>query len=132
MTARDGRISDPEKIFTNLHVNWVRASATGLRRVLVDSDGGNLHLATYADDVLENCDVCGAFDMAPRVPIAGASAVSTFNEKLQGGLLFLSALIALHAVDMFPKYSLLLPAHSKDPQEVWGGWAHLALPSAFR
>ena len=49
-----------------------------------------------------------------------------FNEKAQAGLLFLDDLIALHSVDMFSEYTLLLPFQSKNPKEVrdviCGGW----------
>ena len=86
--ARGDSISDPEQIITKLHANWGHASANQLKRELVDSDGGMSHLANRADEVLENCDVCRAFDKAPRVPIAGTSAVSMFNEKVQVDLLF--------------------------------------------
>ena len=67
----------------------------------------------YVDEVLEHCEVRQAFQNAPDVPIAGASAMSTPD------VLFLSDIITLHAVDMYSKYSLLLPEHSEDPQEVW-------------
>ena len=53
------------------------------------------------------------------MPIAGATAVSMFNEKAQAGLLFLDDLIALHAMDMYPKYSMLLPVPSANPRDVW-------------
>ena len=117
--ARDDGSSDPEKINLKLRVNWGLASANQLKRVLVDSDGGMSHLANYAVGVLGNCDVCRAFEEAPHVPTAGASAVPMFNEKAQVDLAFLGDLIRAHAMDVFPKYSLLPPANSKNPQEVW-------------
>ena len=40
--ARDGILSDPKEIILKLHANWGRASARQIRRVLVDSEGGNL------------------------------------------------------------------------------------------
>ena len=72
----------------------------------------------HVDEVLDHCDVCRAYGKAPHAPIAGTSAVSTYNEKAQGGLLLLGDLIALHAAEMFPKYSLLPPVQSKNPQEL--------------
>ena len=71
------------------------------------------HLANRVNQVLETCDVCGAFDKAPHVPIAGTATVSAFNEKVQADLLFLDDLIVAHAMDVFSKYS-------ENPQEVWG------------
>ena len=77
-----------------------------------------MHLVRFADEVAEQCEVCRAFDKAPRIPIAGTSTASAFNEKLQIDLLFLGDIIALRIMDMFSKYSLLIPARSKNPQEV--------------
>ena len=37
----------------------------------------------HVNEVLELREVCRAFDKVPDVPIAGTSAVSMFNEKLQ-------------------------------------------------
>ena len=45
-----------------------------------------------------------------------------FNGGAHVDLLFLDDIIALRAVDMFSKYSLLRQVHSTDPQEVWGGF----------
>ena len=50
--------------------------------------------------------------------------MSAFNEKLQIDLLFLDDLVALHVMDMFSKYSLLIPVRSKNPQEVWGAFCN--------
>ena len=84
-----------------MHVNWGHALLAQLKRVCVYPDGGYSHAANRADEVLENCDVCGAFDKAPHVPIAGTSAVSLFNEKVQDDLPLLGDLVVLHATDMF-------------------------------
>ena len=96
------------------------------RGASVDSENGNSHLVNFADEVLEHCDVCDALDKAPHVPIAGASTASVFNEKVQVDLPFSGGPIALQAVDMFPKYSLLPPVQSKNPHKVrdvfCGGW----------
>ena len=63
--------------------------------------------------------MCGAFDVAPHVPIAGTSAVSMFNEKAQVGRLFLDDLIFAHVMGVFSDFSLLLPVQSESPREVW-------------
>ena len=62
-------------------------------------------MVNFVDDVLDHCDVCRAFDEAPHVPVAGTHAVSMFNEKVHVDPLFLDDLIAVHAMDMFSKYS---------------------------
>ena len=72
-------------------------------------------MVNFADDVADHSDVCQAFGKAPHVPTAGAAAVSMFNGEVQVVLPFLADLIALHAMDVFPKYSLLLPVQSENP-----------------
>ena len=105
--------------------------------MLGDSDGINSHSANYVDEVLENCDVFGAPDKAPHVPIAGASAVSVFNEKVQVDLLFLADLIVLHASDMFTNTRLFFLSNPRLLRKAGmfsaeDGWAHSVLPSASR
>ena len=56
------------------------------------------HLVNQVGQVLGPCDVCMAFDKAPRVPIAGAATVSAFNGKVQADLLLLDDLIVAHAM----------------------------------
>ena len=51
---RGDGISDPKRIIIKLHVDWGQASASQVKRVLVDSDGGMSHLATHVDAVLGN------------------------------------------------------------------------------
>ena len=84
------------------------------------------HLVNHVDKALETCDVCRAFDKAPHIPIAGPTAVSAFNEKVHVDLLSLGDLVMARAMDVFSKYSLLRPAQSENPQEVWdafcAGW----------
>ena len=68
---------------------------------------------------------CRAFDRAPHVPVTGSPKVSTFNEKLQVGLLFLHGIIVLRVTDVFSKYSLPMPVRPKNPQEVRDSFASL-------
>ena len=113
---RGGYIWGPKKIIIKLHVTWGRAPANQPERVLADSESGNSHLVNFADGALEHCDACKAFEKAPHAPIAGTLRVSMFNEKVQVDLPFLGDLIALHAMDTFSRYSLLLPVQSKNPR----------------
>ena len=76
--SQDDSISDPKKIIMKLHANWGHASATQLKRVLVDSDDGMSHLVYHVDKVLETRGVCRAFDKAPRIPIAGTATALAF------------------------------------------------------
>ena len=85
--ALNGCQSDPKKIATKLHVSWGHGSAQQLRRVL-ESDGDNLHLLTCVDEVLEQRDVCRAFDRAPNAPVARTPAVALSDENLQADLPF--------------------------------------------
>ena len=65
-------------------------------------------------DVLEHCQDCGAFEEAPRIPIAGTSAALASNEKLRADLLFSDHAIALHAAGVSSKYPLWVPARFKN------------------
>ena len=60
-----------------------------------------------------------AVSKAPHVPEAGGSNVSMFDEKLQVDLSLLGDTIALRVMDVCSKNSLLIPARTKRPQEVW-------------
>ena len=85
--AMNGCLTDPAKIVVKLHVIWDHVSAQQLRRVL-ESDGDNLHLLTCVDEVLEQRDVCRAFDRAPNAPVARTPAVALSDENLQADLPF--------------------------------------------
>ena len=80
------------------------ASSQQLMKVFVDSGGEHMHSANYVDEVLQHCEVCPASGKAPRVPIAGASAVSMICEKLQADLSFSGELIAPRAMGVCSKY----------------------------
>ena len=116
--AMDGCLPDPEPIVVKSHVNSGHASAQQLKRVLVDSSGGNMHMVKYVGAALGKRDACRPFDAAPHVPIAWAPALSMFNGELQVDPLFLGDLIASRVIDAFSKYSHLLPFRSKNPKEV--------------
>ena len=114
--AQDVSASDPKRIITKLRTFWGRASASQWKRILADSDGGMSHLIERVDIVLGKCEVRRAFDKAPLLPTAGASTVSCFNVRVQVDLLFLDDVIAAHAMDVSPKYSLLRQVKLKNPQ----------------
>ena len=65
-----GRLSGPKKIIMKLHVNWGHVSAQKLKRVLVDSNGGNMHLVTLVGEVSDQCKVRRASDESPHIPSA--------------------------------------------------------------
>ena len=71
--ARYGTPLGPKKILMELHANWGRASAQQIRRAQMDSQGDNLHMLHYVDQVLEHTEVCRVFGRAHHVPIAGTS-----------------------------------------------------------
>ena len=89
------------------------ASGNQQKRSLADQDGGNFHLVDNADEVLEQCEVCRAFDKAPHVLAVGTSTASMSDEKAQVDLMFSGNLIDPHAMDMYPKYALPLPVRSE-------------------
>ena len=92
-----------------------RASAQRLKKVLVDSGGGDMRSANYVDGPLEHCEVRRALGSAPHVPIVSTSAASEFHEKLQAGLVFLDDIISLRAMDAYSKYTFRVRGN---PQEV--------------
>ena len=102
-----------------LHINWGHASATQIKRVLVDAEGGTQSLIQHVDEVASQRDTCKAFERAPRIPISGTSTVSMFNERLQMDLLFLEDIVALHFMDVSSKYSIPTRVRPKNPRTVW-------------
>ena len=120
----------------------------------MDSDRGGPYFANYVDGEREHREVCRAPDKAKHVPIAGTYAVAMPNEEAHvdlpfldadgrrcsarhGRHLFLVTIVALHAMDVRSKYSLLLPVHSKilmrsRMPSVAAGWSFLDHPSASR
>ena len=106
--TRDVWPSDTEKIIMELSADWGHASAQRLKRVLVDSDGGDMRVANFVDGLLGRCLVCRAFDNAPRIPIAATSAMSISDEKMRVDHLFPGDIIALRAIGCVPE---VFPVH---------------------
>ena len=125
-TLRDegnSETSNPEKIITKVDINWGRASATQIKRVLVDAEGDTQSRIQHVDDVVSQRDACKAFEKAPRIPTPGTSSVSMFNERLRTDLLFLDEIITLQIMHVFSKYPILARARSEHPQEVWDAFS---------
>ena len=53
--------SDPSTIIMKLHINWGHASATQIKRVLVDAEGDTQSLVQHVVDGVAQRDVCKAF-----------------------------------------------------------------------
>ena len=115
--APDGNLPDTKKIVTTLRVNRGHAPAQQLKRVVADSEKGNMHLLTCVDEVCARREVCQAFEKAPHAPAGGTSTVAMFNERLQVGLLVLGDIIALRVMYVYSKYSLRVPVRARTPQE---------------
>ena len=62
-----------------LRVKRGHASAQRWKRELVDSGRNYMHLLTFVDAILTQCEVCQAFEKAPHIPAAGTSPVVTSN-----------------------------------------------------
>ena len=80
--ALDGEKSDLKEIVRKLHVNWGRASPQQLKRTMAEADWKANSLIPLVDDVVRECEICRASDVAPAIPVAGTSSVSSFNEKV--------------------------------------------------
>ena len=81
-----------------------------------------MHSLIHVDEVLEQCELRRPSEKAPHVPVAGTPTASIPNEELQEDLLFLGGIPALHATDVFSRYSLLIPVRPKNPVEVRGAF----------
>ena len=112
--AQDDSISDPKKIIMKSHSSWGHASAWLTRM--------EVRLIWWT--MWKRCwrPVTCVRPLIRRIAFqfSGSTTASAFNEKVQVDLLFLDDLIVMHAMDVFSKYSLLRPAQSGNPEEVWG------------
>ena len=59
----------------------------------METDGDHVLLGTQSDGVVEQRKQRRACDNAPHAPLAGASTLSVFNQKLRADLLFLRAIL---------------------------------------
>ena len=100
-----------------LHVDGGRASAQQLKSVVADSDRNYMHVLHYADEMPEPCDVCGASAKAPQTPIAGASAVSMYNQNSHTNLLSPGELSSLRATNVVSGRSEGPQARSENPHK---------------
>ena len=80
---------------------------------MTDADGAGVTVLTVAGSGVGECDVRATFGEAPRLPLAGTSLASAFNEKVQADLLFLGSLIAIHSMDLFSRRPMLVFASQK-------------------
>ena len=115
-----GNLIDPDAITARviaekLRVNLAHASAPQLKRILTDADGVGATVLKMAGSVVNDFGVCAAFDTVPHLTVAGTSSASAFNGKGQADLRFSDGLIALHAMNPFPHYSVLGLASSGNP-----------------
>ena len=86
---------------------------------MAEADGKANSLIPLVDDVVRRCEICRASDVALAIPASAASSPSSSNEKVQVDLLFLGDIIVLRVFDLFARYSRLVPARPKTPEEVW-------------
>ena len=103
-----------------------------MKGALLDTGGADQRLPDAAGEVVSQCEVCQAFEKAPNFPAAGASPASPFNEKIQVGLLFVDAAIALRAMDSRSEYSLSVKACSENPLDMRDALADSRIASVGR
>ena len=128
--ARDPGTSDPMNIRLKLRPHWRRASARQFERVFSGWGGKYQELLDRLDEV-----VCQAFEKAPHLPVAGTSSAMPLNEKLQVYLLVLDETVALRAMDMCSKYSVLvkmrpIPMEGMDRWKFVPSWRFGPIPPA--
>ena len=78
-----------------------------MRRIWLDASEIGTTVVKAADTVAGECDMRPTFDEAPHLLEAGTSMASAFNGEVQVGLLLPDNLIPPHALDLFPRYSML-------------------------
>ena len=100
-------------ILKKLRVNWGRAAASQIKRILTDAGRLGTNVLKVDVPAVRERKACVAFGKAPRLPAAGTSVASAINGKVQVGLLFLGNLITLHSMGLFSCYSLSVTAPSK-------------------
>ena len=97
-----------------------------MKRVLADAGSGAVNLPPYVDAVLEDCEARMACDKTPHFPVARASTVAAFSEKIPPDLFVLDDMTALRGMGAFPKNSLLVQVRSENTGNVWdafcGSW----------
>ena len=99
-------------------MTWGHASPQQLKRAMAEADGKANGLIPLVADVAREREICRAFYVAPAIPVACTPSASSSNEKVQVDLLFLGDLVALSVLDIFSRYSPLVPARPKNPEEV--------------
>ena len=92
----------------NLHVRWGHDSASHLKRIFSDADGVGATALKVADSVVDECDARAALDNAPRLLASGTSLASACNEDVQADPCVPDNPITLHAMGLFPRYSMLV------------------------
>ena len=117
--ALDGEKREPKEIGCKLHVNWGHVPSQQLKRTMAVADGKANGLIPLVGDVVRECEICRAFDVAPAIPASATSAVSSPNEKVRASLPVSDDLITLNVLDLVPRYSALVPVWSKNPEEAW-------------
>lgn len=73
-------------------------------------------LVNYADEVLEQREICGSFDNTCTFRLRPRRWRQPSQETLRATLLFPDAATALYATDVFPKHSLSIAARPKKPR----------------
>ena len=77
-------VTDPNETSARLiakksRVNRGNTPASQLKCILKDADGVGVAAPKVAGSVVEECDICAAFDEAPHLPVAGSLLVSALD-----------------------------------------------------
>ena len=88
-----------------------------MKRISVDAQGAKHRLSDWVGGAASRCEVCQTSGKMPNLPVAGTSSAPSFDGT-QAGPLLLGNVIALRAMDVYPKYPLVARVGSKNPLEV--------------
>ena len=86
---------------------------------MAEAGGEANGLIPLVGDVVRECEICRAFDLATAIPVSGASMASSFNEKVLADLLVLSDPTVAHVLDLFSRYPPLVPVRPTNLGDVW-------------
>ena len=123
--AMDSGDHEAGGIAKKAHLDWGRAPARELQRLLVVGGGAKKRSLVSADEVVGQCEACEAFGKAPRLPAAGTSPASSVGGELGVALSLRGDGIALRAMDVYstvPSWFWGSPGNPPDVSHVSAGF----------
>lgn len=103
--TRGSNSTDAKSIAVKSHFNWGHAFAHQLKRISVDAEGTNQGLLGCVGEIVGQCGLCQAYEIAAGPPLAGATSASSFAGEIQADPPFLRDAAPVCAMETYSKYS---------------------------